>query len=57
LHAHLNPIVSLLVILPSLLWGWLFMRSHSVLTPIISHTIIGVYAVFILGLFAGADHV
>ncbi|MEE4376595.1 MAG: PAS domain-containing protein, partial [Candidatus Competibacteraceae bacterium] len=30
LHAHLNPIVSLLVILPSLLWGWLFMRSHSV---------------------------
>lgn len=57
LHAHLNPIVSLAVILPSLLWGWLFMRSGSVLTPILSHTIIGVYAIFILGLFAGLDQV
>lgn len=55
LHAHLNPIVSLAVILPSLLWGWLFMRSDSVVTPIVSHAIIGVYAIFILGIFAGLD--
>jgi len=57
LHAHLNPVVSLAVILPSLFWGWLFMRSGSVVTPIISHTIIGVYAIFILGIFAGLDQV
>lgn len=57
LHAHLNPIVSLAVILPSLLWGWLFMRSGSVVTPILSHAIIGVYAIFILGIFAGLDQV
>ena len=57
LHAHLNPIVSLLVIFPSLLWGWLFMRSGSVMTPIISHIIIGVYAIFVLGIFAGVDQV
>ncbi len=57
LHAHLNPIVSIAVILPSLLWGWLFMRSGSVVTPIISHAIIGVYAIFVLGLFAGLDQV
>lgn len=57
LHAHLNPLVSLAVILPSLLWGWLFMRSGSVVVPIISHAIIGVYAIFILGIFAGLDQV
>ena len=57
LHAHLNPVVSLAVILPSLLWGWLFMRSGNVVIPIISHVIIGVYAVFVLGLFAGLDQV
>lgn len=57
LHAHLNPVVSLAVILPSLLWGWLFMRSGSIVTPIVSHAIIGVYAIFILGVFAGLDQV
>jgi len=57
LHAHLNPIVSLAVIFPSLLWGWLFMRSGSVVTPIISHAIIGVYGIFVLGIFAGLDQV
>lgn len=57
LHAHLNPVVSLAVIVPSLLWGWLFMRSGSILTPIVSHAIIGVYAIFILGIFAGLDQV
>ncbi|MBB4265253.1 type II CAAX endopeptidase family protein [Roseospira visakhapatnamensis] len=57
LHAHLNPVVSLAVIGPSLLWGWLFMRSGSVASPILSHTIIGVYAIFILGLFAGVEQV
>ncbi|MDF1790490.1 MAG: PAS domain S-box protein [Thalassobaculaceae bacterium] len=57
LHAHLNPIVSAAVILPSLLWGWLFMRSRSIVPPIISHAIIGVYAIFILGIFVGLDQV
>lgn len=57
LHAHLNPVVSITVIIPSLLWGWLFMRSGGVIAPIISHTIVGVYAIFILGLFAGMDQV
>ncbi len=57
LHAHLNPVVSLAVIAPSLLWGWLFMRSGSVVTPILSHAIIGVYAIFVLGIFAGLDQV
>lgn len=56
LHAHLDPIVALLVIVPSLLWGWLFMRSGTILSPILSHTIIGVYAVFVLGLFVGFDN-
>ncbi len=57
LHAHLDPLVSLAVILPSLLWGWLFTRSGSIVPPIVSHTIIGVYAIFVLGIFAGLDQV
>jgi PAS domain S-box-containing protein len=57
LHAHLAPTVALMVVLPSLLWGWLFMRSGTILSPILSHAIIGVYAVFALGLFNGFDNV
>lgn len=57
LHAHLDPLVSVGVILPSLLWGWLFMRSGSIVPPIISHAIIGVYAIFVLGIFVGLDQV
>ncbi|MCF7979075.1 MAG: CPBP family intramembrane metalloprotease [Chromatiaceae bacterium] len=56
LHAHLDPVVALMVTVPSLLWGWLFMRSGTILSPIISHTIIGIYAVFVLGLFVGFDN-
>lgn len=56
LHAHLDPIVALMVIVPSLLWGWLFMRSGTILSPIISHSIVGIYAVFVLGLFVGFDN-
>lgn len=56
LHAHLDPIVALMVTVPSLLWGWLFMRSGTILSPILSHTIIGLYAVFVLGLFVGFDN-
>jgi hypothetical protein len=32
------------------------MRSGTILSPIISHTIIGIYAVFVLGLFVGFDN-
>jgi PAS domain S-box-containing protein len=56
LHAHLDPVVALMVTVPSLLWGWLFMRSGTILSPILSHTIIGLYAVFVLGLFVGFDN-
>jgi PAS domain S-box-containing protein len=56
LHAHLDPIVALMVAVPSLLWGWLFARSGTILSPILSHTIVGLYAVFVLGLFVGFDN-
>lgn len=55
LHAHLNPVVAMMVVVPSLFWGWLFQRSGTVVSPTISHIIIGIYAVFILGLFVGFD--
>lgn len=56
LHAHLDPIVALMVTVPSLLWGWLFTRSGTILSPTISHLIIGIYGVFVLGIFVGFNN-
>lgn len=56
LHAHLSPAVAAMVIVPSLFWGWLFNRSGTVVSPTISHLIIGLYATFVLGLFVGFDN-
>ncbi|MBK5969428.1 MULTISPECIES: type II CAAX endopeptidase family protein [Thiorhodovibrio] len=56
LHAHLSPAVAAMVIVPSIFWGWLFQRSGTVVSPTISHMIIGFYATFVLGLFVGFDN-
>ena len=48
-HLHISPKMVLLVCLPGFFWGWLFHRTRSLISIAVSHTLIGCWALFILG--------
>lgn len=48
-HSHTSLGFALSVFVPGLFWGWLFYRQKSLVGVSISHTLIGVWAVFIVG--------
>lgn len=50
MHVHLSSQLALIVFLPSLFWGWLYMRHRTIIGPAISHIIIGWWGIFVLGL-------
>lgn len=52
MHVHLSYLLPLAVFLPSLFWGWLYIRQRTLIGPIISHIMIGVWAIWVLGLDA-----
>lgn len=37
------------VFVPGMFWGWMFSRQRSIVGPIVSHLLIGIWAIFILG--------
>lgn len=49
-HLHLSPAFAAAVFAPGLLWGVLFARQRSLVGPTVSHVLIGLYVVFLLGL-------
>jgi membrane protease YdiL (CAAX protease family) len=49
-HIHLSAGLAYLVFLPSLFWGWLYYRQRSLIGPIVSHILIGWWAIFVLGI-------
>lgn len=50
-HLHLPSIAfAVLVFIPGIFWGWLFVRHRSILGVSISHIITGIWAIQILGL-------
>jgi hypothetical protein len=50
-HLHLPSIAfAVLVFIPGIFWGWLFVRHRSILGVSISHIIIGIWTIQILGL-------
>lgn len=48
-HAYLGYFFSIATFVPSLLWCWLFFKQKSVVGPIVSHVLIGLFVIFILG--------
>lgn len=48
-HAHLNPLFALAVIPPGIVWGVLRTRYQTLLGPIVSHTLVGVWIFYIMG--------
>ena len=49
-HSHLSVGFALTVFIPGIFWGWLFYRHKSLVGVSISHVLIGVWAVFFLGI-------
>jgi len=49
-HLMLDMRLALLTIIPSLLWGFLFYRQRNFVAVAISHILIGIVAIFILGI-------
>lgn len=49
-HTHLSAVFALVVIFPSLLWGWLYSRHRTLIGPSVSHILIGLWAIFALGI-------
>jgi membrane protease YdiL (CAAX protease family) len=50
MHIHISAVLALVVFIPSVFWGWLYVRQKTLLGPIISHVMVGWWALFILGI-------
>lgn len=49
-HAYLGLRFVLASFIPGLFWGWLFARQRSLIGVAVSHSLIGLWALFVLGL-------
>jgi membrane protease YdiL (CAAX protease family) len=49
-HTHISPWFSLMAFVTGLMWGWLYARQRSLLGVFVSHTLVGIWAVKVLGL-------
>lgn len=50
MHVHISTIMAIVVFIPSLFWGWLYLRRQTLIGPIVSHIMLGWFAIFIIGL-------
>lgn len=52
MHAIMFPMTSVaLIMFIGLPWGWLYYKHKSLVGPVVSHTLVGVYGIWFLGLF------
>lgn len=49
-HLHIGPAFALVVLLPSLLWGGLFARHGTLVGPAVSHTMVGLWVLYVMGI-------
>lgn len=50
MHVHWASILALIIFVPSLFWGWLYNRHNTLISPVVSHVLIGWWAIFVLGI-------
>ncbi|WP_404802349.1 CPBP family glutamic-type intramembrane protease [Bacillus shivajii] len=48
-HAHIGTLFALTAFIPGLFWGWMYTRQKSIIGVSISHMLIGIWVLFILG--------
>lgn len=49
-HTYIGVWFALAVLPPGMLWGWLYERQRSIVGPSVSHVLVGVFALFVLGM-------
>ena len=54
-HLHLDMSLAVFVIVPSIFWGIMYARHRSLLGVSISHIIIGLYVLFVMGFQVGGE--
>lgn len=50
MHTHIGIGFALAAFVPGLFWGWLFSRQRSLVGVAVSHTLIGVWALYVVGI-------
>jgi membrane protease YdiL (CAAX protease family) len=48
-HLYLSATFAVIAMIPGFLWGWLYARHGTLVAPIVSHALIGWWALFVLG--------
>ncbi len=48
-HTHIGTVFALAAFIPGLFWGWMYARQTSIIGVSVSHILIGVWVLFILG--------
>ena len=48
-HLHISTVIALVVFIPGLFWGWLYYRHKTLIGVCISHIIIGLFAIRVVG--------
>jgi CRP-like cAMP-binding protein len=50
MHSHVSLLFGLAAFIPGIFWGWLYSRQHTLIGVTASHILIGIWAVFIVGI-------
>ncbi|OLO26544.1 hypothetical protein BTR23_22905 [Alkalihalophilus pseudofirmus] len=48
-HSHIGTLFALAAFAPGLFWGWMFARQKSFIGVCVSHMLIGIWVIFVLG--------
>lgn len=52
-HLHMSALFAAAVLLPGLLWGFMFARARNIAGIVLSHIVVGAYVFFVLGVNVG----
>lgn len=50
-HIHMSPLVVLMVFPVGMFWGWMYARHGTMIGVCLSHTIVGIFAFYVVGFY------
>jgi hypothetical protein len=48
-HLHISTVIAIVVFVPGLFWGWLYHRHKTLIGVCVSHIIVGLFAIRVVG--------
>jgi membrane protease YdiL (CAAX protease family) len=49
-HSHISILFALMALIPGIAWGWLYSRHKTLIGVVVSHLLLGILGIFILGI-------